>query len=379
MQCPDCGTLNARADRNCRMCGRELPTPQPAQAPAVQDTSATEAPPAPDSSGAEASHAAMHPGAAPRRPRSSPPRCPSCFALNVYDATFCRSCGTRLPEESFELPGAEPVAEERTGPAWESASGFFDLRALFGTMRAALIEPNVTFSNMRREGGLVRPFTYVMMMHLIFLPAWIGMFWFAGSELRQLAREWGKTPAAIAPISPTAPSDEQTRAFAEAMMAAQRGEISPEELERRLTAAQSSPTASDPSSTMSPAPVAGLARLVEFGLGPVGLLVIVPLVIFTGAFMSLLVGTLVIHAGLKLVGAGISLETTFRALCYSSGSAAPLQLLPGIGQSIGTLWALVIAILAQARAHETSAWRVMGGYLLLFGLLIAGLCSLARF
>ncbi len=374
MQCPDCGTLNARADRNCRMCGRELPTPPPARPSAAHDTPAAESTASFDPPGAGAPHAAAAPGAAPRRPRSSPPRCPSCFALNVYDATFCRSCGTRLPEESFELPGTAPMAEERTGPAWEAANGFFDLRALFATMRSALLEPNVTFSNMRREGGLVRPFTYVMMMHLVFLPAWIGMFWLAGSELRQLAHQWGQTPVASAPIAPT---EEQARAFADAMMAAQRGEISPEELERRLTAAQASSAPSDPA--LGRAPVAGLARLVEIGLGPVGLLLIVPLVIFAGAIMSLLIGTLAIHAGLKLVGAGISLETTFRALCYSSGSAAPLQLLPGIGQSIGTLWALVISILAQARAHETTAWRVIGGYLLLFGLLIAGLCSLARF
>ncbi len=376
MQCPDCGTLNARADRMCRMCGRVLPTP-PQSEPAPSPTATGAAPPPP----AEEPGAEPFPPSPPRsgpagRRRSSPPRCPSCFALNVFDATFCRSCGTRLPEESFELPGSTVESSERSGPEWESANGYFDLRALFATMRSALLAPNVTFSNMRREGGVVRPLMYVLVVHLVFLPVYILMFWLAGSEIRQMAHTWGQQSSQV---SPDPMNEAQLQAFADAMAQSQRGEISPEELERRLSQARDAASPTSGGTLPRSAPATALARVVEFALGPVGLMIGVPLLLFGSALFSLFFGTLVIHGGLLLVGAAHSLETTFRALCYSSGSAAPLQLVPGVGQSLGSLWALVISILAQARAHETTAWRVLGGYLLLFGLLIAGMCSLARF
>ncbi len=200
MQCPACGTLNGRADRLCRMCGGALP--EPPKAPPIEVGpppeehgvgAGREADPAASASAATVAH----------RLRTSPPRCPSCFAVNVYSAAFCRSCGARLPEEPvYDVPddgSALPASGDRTGPAWEHGTGFFDLGALFATMRDSLLSPNVTFSNMRREGGGTRPVTYVLAVHLVFLPVYIAMIWFAGRELRTMAHQWGQMtlPAAI--------------------------------------------------------------------------------------------------------------------------------------------------------------------------------------
>ncbi len=386
MQCPSCGTLNGRADHMCRMCGGILP--EPVEAPPI------EVGPPPEEDGIGAGREPEPTASAATvayRVRTSPPRCPSCFAVNVYSAVFCRSCGARLPEEpEYAEPGggaSSVTSGERTGPAWENGTGFFDLGALFATMRDVLLSPNVTFSNMRREGGGARPFTYVLAVHLVFLPVYIGMFWFAGSELRTMARQWGelKVPTHGAPAGD---ARAQGQAFAELMRQANEGQISPEELERRMqTLAMSSPDATTPAAEPGATPPDGLppqalvgtgiARMVETMLGPVGLLIGVPLLLLFGAGMSLAIGTLMIHLSLKLVGGARSMETTFRALCYASGSAAPLQLVPLVGTSLGTIWALVVNVLAQARAHEISAWRVLGGYVLMLGLLIGGTCALA--
>lgn len=384
MQCPACGTLNGRADRMCRMCGAGLPE-QPKPAPSE---------PSPASDGADSrTESTASPSTVAYRARTSPPRCPSCFAVNVYSAVFCRSCGARLPDEPVYADDATGMAttalpsETRDGPAWERATGFFDLGALFSTMRDALLSPNVTFSNMRREGGGTRPFTYVLAMHLVFLPAYIGMFWFAGRELRTMAHQWGemKLPAAGAPA---ADAQGQGEAFVELMRQANEGQISPDELERRMQelamtspepAAQTAEPGTAPPAGVTPDQLVGtgIARMVETMLGPAGLLIGVPFILLFGALMSLGVGTLMIHLSLKLVGGARSIETTFRALCYASGSAAPLQLVPLVGTSLGTIWALVINVLAQARAHEISAWRVIGGYVLMFGLIVCGTCALA--
>lgn len=365
------------------MCGAVLPEQAkaaPPEEPAPLSDAEASVPAEPTASAATVAH----------RLRTSAPRCPSCFAINVYSAVFCRSCGARLPEEPvYAEDGAAtaPASDERAGPAWENATGWFDLGALFTTMRDVLLAPNVTFSSMRREGGGARPLTYVLVMHLVFLPVYIGMFWFAGRELRSMAHELGdlKLPAAGAP---SADAQAQGQAVVELMRQANEGQISPEELEQRMQAlAMTSPDTSAPSAdpasgaakALGPEAMATtvIARMVESMLGPAGLLIGVPLMLLAGALMSLGVGTVMIHLSLKLVGGARSMETTFRALCYASGSAAPLQLVPLVGTSIGTIWALVVNVLAQARAHEISAWRVIGGYVLMVGLLIGGTCALA--
>ena len=387
MQCPACGTLNGRADRMCRMCGGALPE-QPKPTPSESAPS-----PEPADAGATAGPTAS-PSTVTYRARTSPPRCPSCFAVNVYSAVFCRSCGARLPEEpvyadASAAPAAAWDGEARNGPAWEHATGLLDLGALFSTMRDALLAPNVTFSNMRREGGGTRPLTYVLVMHLVFLPVYIGMFWFAGRELRTMAHQWGQMSQMGLPSASTPGATQaQGEAFVELMRQAQDGTISQDELERRMQAlAVTSPDPASPSAEPGTAPAAGvtpdqfvgagIARMVETMLGPAGLLIGVPLMLLFGALMSLGLGTLMIHLSLKLVGGARSIETTFRALCYASGSAAPLQLVPLVGTSLGTIWALVINVLAQARAHEISAWRVLGGYVLTIGILVCGTCAIA--
>lgn len=391
MQCPACGTLNGRADRMCRMCGGALPEPPKAPPieigpPPEEHGSGAGGVPEPTASATASAATVAH------HVRTSPPRCPQCFAVNVYSAAFCRSCGARLPEEPvYEGPdggSARPESGERTGPAWEHGTGFFDLGALFATMRDSLLSPNVTFSSMRREGGGARPVTYVLAVHLVFLPVYIAMIWFAGRELRTMAHQWGQMalPAANAPAGA---AQAQGEAFVELMRQAQSGQISPEELERRMQelAASNPGAAAEPASEPGAAPSgavtpqalagAGMARMVDTMLGPVGLLIFVPVGLVLGALMSLGIGTLLIHLSLKLVGCGRSIETTFRALCYASGSSAPLQLVPLVGTSLGTIWALVVNVIAQARAHDVSAWRVIGGYLLMVGLIFGGTCALA--
>ena len=86
-----------------------------------------------------------------------------------------------------------------------------------------------------------------------------------------------------------------------------------------------------------------------------------------------------VHLSLMLIGGATkTFEATFRAISFSQGSTAPLQLVPCCGGLIALVWCLVANCIGVARAHEIDTGRATlavflplivccgGGVLLLF-------------
>jgi hypothetical protein len=73
---------------------------------------------------------------------------------------------------SFPVPPPPPPAA-RTGPPWENPGPA--LQRFIDTAKGVLIDPMVTFANMRREGGLGPPFIYYLVGMLIGI---LGLFAF---------------------------------------------------------------------------------------------------------------------------------------------------------------------------------------------------------
>jgi hypothetical protein len=85
--------------------------------------------------------------------------------------------------------------------------------------------------------------------------------------------------------------------------------------------------------------------------------VIIAVVLFIAAGIA--------HLCLMLVGgANRSFETTLRVLCYSSGSANVLQLVPGCGGVLAGIASIVLNCIGLARAHQTDTWRAVVAVLL---------------
>jgi len=99
-----------------------------------------------------------------------------------------------------------------------------------------------------------------------------------------------------------------------------------------------------------------LLHFVGMGIGWVVLLVFAPLLIAIGVFIN----AAILHVCLMLVGgARQSFETTFRVVCFSGGSVAPLMVVPLCGVLIVGVWGIVLRCIGLARAHETDTGRAV--------------------
>jgi hypothetical protein len=86
----------------------------------------------------------------------------------------------------------------------------------------------------------------------------------------------------------------------------------------------------------------------------VGVLICAPV----GIILQMYIGAGITHLMLMLVdGAKFPFETTFRVICYCSGTTALLNLIPFCGQYVQGLVQLVFVILGLAAAHEISAGK----------------------
>jgi hypothetical protein len=91
-----------------------------------------------------------------------------------------------------------------------------------------------------------------------------------------------------------------------------------------------------------------------FGMGAVGLwavgyILLSPVLVI--AFMFIASG--ILHLCLMIVGgARKPFETTFRVVCFSSGSTSLLSMIPFCGGMISGVWNIVLEIIGVARAHE---------------------------
>ena len=127
------------------------------------------------------------------------------------------------------------------------------------------------------------------------------------------------------------------------------------------------------------------AHLVGMGIGWVLLLILTPLLIVIGVFIN----AAILHVCLMIVGgAKQPFETTFRVLCFTSGSIAPVLIVPLCGALVVGIWDIVIRCIGLARAHETDTGRAVlavflpiilccGGGILL-GILFGGLGILSQ-
>lgn len=122
--------------------------------------------------------------------------------------------------------------------------------------------------------------------------------------------------------------------------------------------------------------------------GSVGILFLIifsPFLVILGIFLA----AGIIHLCLIMVGgARQPFETTFRVVCFTTGSVNPLQIVPFCGSLIAGVWGLVLYCIGLARAHETDTSRAVlavflplvvccGGVLLLVAL-VGGIGALSH-
>src|SRR5260370_23147346 len=96
--------------------------------------------------------------------------------------------------------------------------------------------------------------------------------------------------------------------------------------------------------------------MVGGGVRPVVFIILVPLFVTLGAFIS----SGIFHLCLMIVGgAKQPFETTFRVVCFAGGSANPLLVIPICGGLISGIWKIVLYSIGFARAHETHTVRAV--------------------
>ena len=125
------------------------------------------------------------------------------------------------------------------------------------------------------------------------------------------------------------------------------------------------------------------AGMMGFGVGAILLLIFIPVILAIGFF----IGAAILHLCLMLVGgANRPFETTFRVVCFASGSTQPLMMVPFCGGAISGIWCIVAECIGITKSHETTTGKAVlavllpliaccGGGLLLFMFGIAGMAS----
>jgi hypothetical protein len=104
-----------------------------------------------------------------------------------------------------------------------------------------------------------------------------------------------------------------------------------------------------------------LAHLIGAGIGGVILIIFVPVLVAIGVFIN----AAILHVCLMIVGgAKQPFETTFRVICFASGSVFPLMVVPLCGGVIAGIWDIVLRCIGLARAHETDTGRAVLAVLL---------------
>jgi hypothetical protein len=95
----------------------------------------------------------------------------------------------------------------------------------------------------------------------------------------------------------------------------------------------------------------------------VGLVVFMPAFLLLGSFIS----SGILHLALMMVGgAKKPFETTFRVLCYASGSTSVLQFVPICGGWFYSVASLIYCVAGLKEAHRTELWRPVLAVFLVF-------------
>jgi len=103
-----------------------------------------------------------------------------------------------------------------------------------------------------------------------------------------------------------------------------------------------------------------------FGMGVVGIwavgyILLIPVIVIVGMF----IGSGILHLCLMIVGgARKPFETTFRVVCFASGSTYLLSMIPVCGGLITVVWNIVLECIGLARAHEIDTGKAVMAVLL---------------
>jgi hypothetical protein len=104
-----------------------------------------------------------------------------------------------------------------------------------------------------------------------------------------------------------------------------------------------------------------LAHLVGASIGGVILFIFVPVIVVLAVFLN----SAIFHVCLMMVGgAKQPFETTFRVICFASGSVIPLMVVPLCGGLVAGVWDIILRCIGLARAHETDTGRAVLAVLL---------------
>ena len=104
-----------------------------------------------------------------------------------------------------------------------------------------------------------------------------------------------------------------------------------------------------------------IANVFGMGIGILLFIVLVPVMMIVGMF----VGSGILHLSLMIVGgAKKPFETTFRVVCFSSGSTYLLSMIPFCGGMIAGVWNIVLECIGLARAHEIDTGKAVMAVLL---------------
>ncbi|HWM23215.1 MAG TPA: YIP1 family protein [Chthoniobacterales bacterium] len=121
----------------------------------------------------------------------------------------------------------------------------------------------------------------------------------------------------------------------------------------------------------------GQTAIFGMGMGIVFQIILMPVMLFLGMF----IWSGILHLCLMLVGgARRPFETTFRVVCFSTGSTYLLALIPVCGGPIATVYNIVLECMGLARAHETEISKAVMAVLLPIlvccgGLMLIGLVT----
>ncbi len=240
----------------------------------------------------------------------------------------------------LQASGAPVDSADRNGPSWEQRETLGIFAAAIKTFRAVLLEPTETFAQMKREGEISSSLTYLLLVG--------GVGWYIFSVYQAVFLHFGLN----------------IPDFSEVLLQ----KIMRDVLELKNLPLQ----ATTPDSSQHG------GWILTFSL--LRALFIVPINLTLTAF----IGSGILHVILILLGgAKQSFKTTFRVVCYSTGSAAVLLIIPALGSSVCFVWRTVVTTIGLAKAHEISigkaAVAVLVPLFFCFGTLISLLLAFSQY
>jgi hypothetical protein len=281
--------------------------------------------------------------AAPPETAADAARCDACGQtvsrseiIQIGERSICAACKPAVLQQIQQSGVVMTLGDARTGPPWEHRDQIGYIKTGWATIKAVLATPTQTFETMKREGGLLAPFLFILIV---------------GS----IVAEFGVVFQALLKITGHLP---QNPNYAE------------------------NPVLRD-----NP-----LLMMITGSGWPwlAAMAVLEP--VFIAVFTFIVAG--IYHLSLMLCsGARQPFETTFRAYCYSYGAVRTLGLAAGFVTLLGlpglivfglamSAWIIVVTSIAMAKTHEITTGKAVLAVLLpwvlccaltFFGALIVGI------